>query len=249
MTITNVERGESAYILELVFCHPAYHGAARLFAGGRALDGLAVADAFAKEACDDRGIGGEAGQNGFGVFHAGEVDDRGVGACRSDGPCELVAPKRVEVSGIVDGKLRAHLQPIRFNGMKGAYASVESREDPQMVLQPCELRGIHHLGRHALVLDAMVGHDGGGDSTRDIGIGEVGIAQDGHKFVKRIQARCKQPVAHVPKGLKTCRAILVFDAQQRLMEPGRLMCKRRYAPNVKGILSCPHLFGGRNDDL
>lgn len=118
-----------------------------------------------------------------------------------------------------------------------------------MVLQPVELCGIHDLGRHALVLDAVVGHDGGGDSTRDIGIGEVGIAQDGHKFVKRIQARCKQPVAHVPKGLKTCRAILAFDAQQCLMEPGRLMCKRRYAPNVKGILSCPHLFGGRNDDL
>ena len=78
MTITNVERGEPAYILELVFCHPAHHGAACLFAGGRPLDGLAVADAFAKEACDDRDIGGEAGQDGFGVFRAGEVDDRGV---------------------------------------------------------------------------------------------------------------------------------------------------------------------------
>ncbi len=219
------------------------------FAGGRPLDGLAVADAFAKEAGDDRGIGGEAGQNGFGVFRTGEVDDRSVGVRRSDGPCELVAPKRIEVSGTVDGKLRAHLQPIWFNGMKGAYASVKARENPQMVLQPVELCGIHDLGCHALVLDAVVGHDGGGEVTCDTGIGEVGIAQDGHKFVKRIQARCKQPVAHVPKGLKACRAVLVFDAQQCLMEPGRLMCKRRYAPNVKGILSCPHLFGGRNDDL
>ena len=130
IAVAKVELGKTAYILELVFCHPAHHGAACLFAGGRALDGLAVADAFAKEACDDRDIGGEAGQNGFGVFRAGEVDDRGVGARRSDGPCELVAPKRVKVSGIADGKLRAHLQPIRFNGMKGAYASVKAREDP-----------------------------------------------------------------------------------------------------------------------
>ena len=80
-----------------------------------------------------------------------------------------------------------------------------------MVLQPVELCGIHDLGRHALVLDAVVGHDGGGDSTRDIGIGEVGIAQDGHKFVKRIQARCKQPVAHVPKGLQAAAAFISFD--------------------------------------
>lgn len=92
MSITNVERGKFACILELVFCHPPHHGAARLFAGGRALDGLAVADTFAKETCDDRGVGGEAGQNGFGVFRAGEVDDRSVGARRSDDPCELVAP-------------------------------------------------------------------------------------------------------------------------------------------------------------
>lgn len=69
----------------------------------------------------------------------------------------LSPPKRVEVSGIVDGKLCAHLQPIRFNGMKGAYASVKAREDPEMVLQPVELCGIHDLGRHTLVLDAVVG--------------------------------------------------------------------------------------------
>ena len=91
-----------------------------------------------------------------------------------------------------------YLQPIRFNGMKGAHASVKAREDPEMVLQPVELCGIHDLGRHALVLNAVIGHDGRGDSTRDIGIGEAGIAQDGHKCVKRIQERCKQPVTHVP---------------------------------------------------
>ena len=78
MTITNIKRGEPAYILELVFCHPAHHGTTCLFAGGRALDGLAVADAFAKEARDDRGVAREMGQNGFGVLYAGEVDDRGV---------------------------------------------------------------------------------------------------------------------------------------------------------------------------
>lgn len=38
----------------------------------RALDGLAVADAFAKEARDDRGVAREMGQNGFGVLYAGE---------------------------------------------------------------------------------------------------------------------------------------------------------------------------------
>ena len=80
-----------------------------------------------------------------------------------------------------------------------------------MVLQPVELSGIHDLGRHALVLDAVVGHDGGGDSTRDIGIGEVGIAQDGHKFVKRIQACCKQPVAYVPQRLQAAAAFIPFD--------------------------------------
>ncbi len=68
----------SACILELVFCHPPHHGAARLFAGGRALDGLAVADTLAKEACDGRGVAREVGQNGFGILYAGEVDDRGV---------------------------------------------------------------------------------------------------------------------------------------------------------------------------
>ena len=95
--------------------------------------------------------------------------------------------------------------------MKGAHASVKAREDPEMVLQPVELCGIHHLGRHALVLNAVIGHDGRGDSTRDIGIGEVGIAQDGHKFVKRIQARCKQPVAHIPKGLQAAAAFIPLD--------------------------------------
>ena len=80
-----------------------------------------------------------------------------------------------------------------------------------MVLQPCELRGIHHLGCHALVLNAVIGHDGGGDSTRDIGICEVGIAQDGHKFVKRIQTRCEQPVAHVPQRLQAGAAFIPLD--------------------------------------
>ena len=78
MAIADVECGKFACILELVFCHPPHHGAARLFAGGRPLDGLPVADTLAKEACDGRGVVREVGQNGFGILYAGEVDDRGV---------------------------------------------------------------------------------------------------------------------------------------------------------------------------
>ena len=42
------------------------------------MDGLPVADALAKEACDGCGVAREVGQNGFGILYAGEVDDRGV---------------------------------------------------------------------------------------------------------------------------------------------------------------------------
>ena len=118
-----------------------------------------------------------------------------------------------------------------------------------MVLQPVELCGIHDLGRHTLVLDAVVGHDGGGEVASDDGVGEVGFAQDGCKFVECVHARCEQLVARVPKSLQTARAIYALDTQERLMESGRLMRKRRYAMNAKGVLGDPHLFGGRNDDL
>ena len=82
--------------------------------------------------------------------------------------------------------------------MKGAYASVKAREDPQMVLQPCELRGIHHLGCHALVLNAVIGHDGGGGIAGDIGIVEVAVFQDGLELMQGVEARPQQFVAHVP---------------------------------------------------
>ena len=118
-----------------------------------------------------------------------------------------------------------------------------------MALQPVELRGIHHLGCHALVLNAVIGHDGGGDSTRDIGICEVGIAQDGHKFVKRIQTRCEQPVAHVPQRLQAAAAFISvrYLAVRGGGEPSR--AQRWNAQDFKSILGRAHLLGGRNDDL
>ena len=115
-----------------------------------------------------------------------------------DNPRELVAPKRIEVSGIVNGELRAHLQPIRFDGMKGANAPVEAREDPQVALQPCELRGIHHLGRHALVLNAVIEHDGRGEVTGECGIVEIAVSQDGPELMQGVEARPQQFVTHVP---------------------------------------------------
>ena len=51
-----------------------------------------------------------------------------------DNICNIIAPKCVEVSGTVDDKLRAHLQPIRFDGMKGTNAPVEAA--------PCRLSDI-----------------------------------------------------------------------------------------------------------
>ena len=82
--------------------------------------------------------------------------------------------------------------------MKGAYASVKAREDPQMVLQPCELRGIHHLGRHALVLNAVIGHDGRGEVTGECGIVEIAVSQDGPELMQGVEARPQQFVTHVP---------------------------------------------------
>ena len=65
-------------------------------------------------------------------------------------------------------------------------------------MQPCELRGIHHLGRHALVLNAVIGHDGGGGVAGDIGIVEVIVFQDGLELVQGVETRPQQFVAYIP---------------------------------------------------
>ena len=67
-----------------------------------------------------------------------------------------------------------------------------------MALQPVELCGIHDLGRHALVLDAVVGHDGRGEVTGECGIVEVAVFQDGLELMQGVEARPQQFVAHVP---------------------------------------------------
>ena len=67
-----------------------------------------------------------------------------------------------------------------------------------MVLQPCELRGIHHLGCHALVLNAVIGHDGGGEVTGEFGIAEIAVFQDGPELMQSVEARPQQFVTHVP---------------------------------------------------
>ena len=80
-----------------------------------------------------------------------------------------------------------------------------------MVLQPCELRGIHHLGRHALVLNAVIGHNGGGDVTGDIGIVDVVVFQDGLELMQSVEARSQQFVAHVPQCPQTVAAFISLD--------------------------------------
>ena len=80
-----------------------------------------------------------------------------------------------------------------------------------MTLQPCELRGVHHLGRHALVLNAVVGHDGGGGVAGDIGIVEVIVFQDGLELMQSVEARPQQFVAYVPKRLQAAAAFISLD--------------------------------------
>ena len=82
--------------------------------------------------------------------------------------------------------------------MKGTNAPVEAGEDPQMVLQPCELFGIHYLGCHALVLNAVIGHDGRGEVTGECGIVEIAAFQDGPELMQGVEARPQQFVTHVP---------------------------------------------------
>lgn len=130
IAVAKVELGKTGGVFELVFCHPPHHGAARLFAGGRPLDGLPVADALAKEARDGCGVAREVGQDGFGVFHAGKVDDSGVGTGRRNCLGKSIPPEGIEVASAVDGEFRPHFEPIGRHAVEGAHASVESREDP-----------------------------------------------------------------------------------------------------------------------
>lgn len=67
-----------------------------------------------------------------------------------------------------------------------------------MVLQPVELCGIHDLGRHTLVLDAVVGHDGGGEVSGECGIVEIAVFQDGPELMQGVEARPQQFVTYVP---------------------------------------------------
>ena len=80
-----------------------------------------------------------------------------------------------------------------------------------MALQPGELFGIHYLGRHALVLNAVIGHDGRGDMTGDIGIVEAVVFQDGLELMQSIEARFQQFVTHVPQRLQTAAAFISLD--------------------------------------
>ena len=80
-----------------------------------------------------------------------------------------------------------------------------------MVLQPCELRGIHDLGRHALVLDAVIGHDGGGEAMGECGIVEIAVFQDGPELMQGVEARLQQFVAHVPQRLQAAAAFIPLD--------------------------------------
>ena len=82
--------------------------------------------------------------------------------------------------------------------MKGTNAPVEAGEDPQVALQPGELFGIHDLGRHTLVLDAVVGHDGGGEVSGECGIVEIAVFQDGPELMQGVEARPQQFVTYVP---------------------------------------------------
>ena len=85
--------------------------------------------------------------------------------------------------------------------MKGTNAPVEAGEDPQVALQPGELFGIHYLGCHALVLNAVIGHDGRGDAARDTGIGKIAVSQDGLELMQNVETRAQQLVADVPQSL------------------------------------------------
>ena len=71
--------------------------------------------------------------------------------------------------------------------------------------------GIHHLRRHALVLNAVVGHDGGRDVTGDIGIVEVVVFQDGLELMQGVEVRPQQFVAYVPKRLQAAAAFISLD--------------------------------------
>ena len=57
-----------------------------------------------------------------------------------------------------------------------------------MALKPGELLGIHDLGCHALVLNAVVGHDSGGDATGDIGVAKIVVHKNGHKLMQGVEA-------------------------------------------------------------
>ena len=61
IAVAKVELGKTGGVLDLVFRHPTDHRTACLFAGGRSLDGLAVADTFAKETSDGCGVACEMG--------------------------------------------------------------------------------------------------------------------------------------------------------------------------------------------
>ena len=95
--------------------------------------------------------------------------------------------------------------------MKGTNAPVEAGEDPQMALQPGELFGIHYLGCHALVLNAVIGHDGRGEVTGECGIVEIAVFQDGPELMQGVEARSQQFVTHVPQRLQAAAAFIPLD--------------------------------------
>ena len=95
--------------------------------------------------------------------------------------------------------------------MKGTNAPVEAGEDPQMALQPGELFGIHYLGCHALVLNAVIGHDGRGEVTGECGIVEIAVFQDGPELMQGVEARPQQFVTHVPQRLQAAAAFIPLD--------------------------------------
>lgn len=53
------------------------------------------------------------------------------------------------------------LQTVGTDGIEGAQAAVETRQDAQVILQVVQSGLREHIRRHVLVLDASEGHDRG----------------------------------------------------------------------------------------
>ena len=166
-----------------------------------------------------------------------------------DRVCDAAAPERVEVARAVERKLGAHFEPVGLDGVEGPCASIEARENPEVVLKPRERVEVEHLGREALVLNADVGKRRRRNRAGNIRLSELPFVENGREAVQPLDVLDEELVVYAPELLEAVGTLLALDAKEFLAQALRCGGEGRDALRRERVLRYAHLLSGGDDGL